>query len=99
MYKEREYHNTMSNQSANNEEERQFRYLVECGRTQTMSESYHRKGELHKNLGMPNRDAHIIWCPECRKYENVIDIEAVPTRKEAEEFLNRNRRYNRDDYS
>ena len=71
-----------------NEEERQYRYLVECGRTLTMSESYHRKGELHKNLGMPNRDSHIIWCPECRKNERVIDIQPLPTRKEAEAFLN-----------
>jgi hypothetical protein len=33
-----------------------------------------------------------MWCPECRKNEIVIDIQPLPARKEAEEFLNRNRR-------
>jgi predicted metal-binding transcription factor (methanogenesis marker protein 9) len=84
----------MSNESAN-DEERQYRYLVDCGRYVTMSEAFHRKGPNNHNLHMPgnnNKYGHIIWCSDCGKYEPVIDVQLLPTRQEAEAFLNRNKR-------
>ena len=84
----------MSNQPATNNEERQYRYLVECGRYTTMSETYHKRGPLNINLHVPGVP-HIIFCPERHTYEKVIDVQPLPTKKEAEAFLNRNRRKSR----
>ena len=78
--------------SSNQTEERQYRYLVECGKYLTMSESFHRKGPNNHNLHMPlnkNKYSHIIWCSNCGTFEPMIDVQPLPTRKEAEQFLSR----------
>lgn len=81
----------MSIQASNNNEERQYRYLVDCGRYVTMSEAFHKRGPNNHNLNMPgnNKYGHIIWCSDCGKFEPVIDVQLIPTKQEAEAFLNR----------